>query len=59
METKPGNLERRTRKALWQKAAKDPLFLKDIKDVESAFRTADAETALKNTLSLTRGRNLP
>ena len=44
METKPGNLERRTRKALWQKAAKDPLLLKDIGDVESAFRTADAET---------------
>lgn len=38
-------LRRRTRKALWQKAAKDTLFLKDIQEVETAFRTADAETA--------------
>lgn len=43
METVPGNPERQARKTLWQEAAKDPLFLKDIKDVESAFRTADAE----------------
>lgn len=38
-------LRRRTRKALWQKAAKDPLFLKDIQEVEASFRTADAESA--------------
>ncbi len=43
METAPGNPERQLRKALWQQAAKDPLFLKDIKDIESAFRTADSE----------------
>ena len=38
-------LRRQTRKALWQKAAKDTLFLKDVEDVESAFHAADAETA--------------
>ena len=38
-------LRRQERKALWQEAAKDPLFLKDIEEVEAAFRTADAETA--------------
>jgi len=31
--------------AQWRLAAQDPLFLKDIEDVERAFRTADAETA--------------
>lgn len=38
-------LRRQARQALWEEAAKDPLFLKDIKDVEEAFRDADAETA--------------
>lgn len=38
-------LRRQARQRLWQEAAKDPLLLKDIKDVETAFRTADAETA--------------
>ena len=37
-------LRRQARQRLWQEAAKDPLLLKDIKDVETAFRTADAET---------------
>jgi hypothetical protein len=32
-------------KTLWQKAAKDPLFLKDIADIENDFKYADAETA--------------
>jgi hypothetical protein len=31
--------------AEWQTAARDPLFLKDIEEVELAFRSADAETA--------------
>ena len=38
-------LRRQARKALWQEAAKDPLFLKDIEEVEADFRHADAETA--------------
>ena len=38
-------LKRRERDALWQEAAKDPLFLKDIQDVEDDFRYADAEAA--------------
>ena len=38
-------LRRQERQRLWQEAAKDTLLLKDIKDVETAFRNADAETA--------------
>ncbi|MDP2917417.1 MAG: hypothetical protein Q8O16_05750 [Dehalococcoidia bacterium] len=38
-------LRRQARKALWQEAAKDPRFLKDIKKVEADFKHADAETA--------------
>ena len=38
-------LRRQARKDLWQKAGKDPLFLKDIEDVELDFKYADAETA--------------
>jgi predicted transcriptional regulator len=37
-------LKRQARKALWQEAAKDPLFLKDVTEVEMDFRYADAET---------------
>ena len=37
-------LRRQARKALWQEAAKDSLFLKDVAEVESDFRYADAET---------------
>ena len=37
-------LRRQARKALWQEAAKDPLFLKDIEEVEADFKYADAET---------------
>ena len=36
-------LRRQVRKALWQEAAKDPLFMKDIEEVEADFRYADAE----------------
>ncbi len=39
------DLKRQTRKDQWQKAAKDPLFIKDIKEVENDFKYADAETA--------------
>jgi hypothetical protein len=38
-------LRRQARQRLWEEAAKDTLLLKDIKDVETAFRNADAETA--------------
>jgi cytochrome c553 len=38
-------LHRQTRRTQWQEGAKDTLLLKDIEDVEAAFRTADAETA--------------
>ena len=38
-------LQRQTRQRLWQEGAKDTLLLKDIEDIEAAFRTADAETA--------------
>ncbi len=37
-------LRRQARHRLWQEAAKDPLLLKDIEDVETAFHAADAET---------------
>jgi hypothetical protein len=40
-------LRRQARKALWQDAAKDKLFLKDIADIEEDFRWADAETAAR------------
>jgi len=37
-------LQRQTRQKLWQEAAKDSLFMKDIEEVEADFRYADAET---------------
>ena len=38
-------LRRQTRQAQWQEGANDPLLLKDISEIESSFRFADAETA--------------
>lgn len=38
-------LRRQRRKAQWEEAARDPLFLKDIEEIETAFMSADAETA--------------
>lgn len=38
-------LRRQARQALWQEGSTDPLLLKDIEEVEAAFRSADAETA--------------
>lgn len=38
-------LRRQARQALWQEGATDPLLLKDMEEVEAAFRSADAETA--------------
>ncbi len=37
-------LRRQGRKTLWQEAAKDPLFIKDVEEVGKDFRYADAET---------------
>ncbi|MCL5960506.1 MAG: hypothetical protein M1358_14565 [Chloroflexi bacterium] len=38
-------LRRRARRARWEEAAKDPLFRRDIEDVEKGFSSADAESA--------------
>ncbi|MDO8568016.1 MAG: hypothetical protein Q7R57_04805 [Dehalococcoidales bacterium] len=38
-------LRKQARRKAWQAGAKDAQLLKDIEDVESDFRTADAETA--------------
>ena len=38
-------LRRQERKVLWQEAVRDPLFLKDIADIEADFRYADSEAA--------------
>jgi predicted transcriptional regulator len=36
--------KRQARKQLWQEAAKDPLFIKDVAQVEYDFKAADGET---------------
>ncbi|MCK9356864.1 MAG: hypothetical protein M0R22_06950 [Dehalococcoidia bacterium] len=38
-------LRRRARMTRWEEGARDPLLLKDIGDVETSFRSADAEAA--------------
>ena len=38
-------LQKQERKARWKAGAKDPLLLKDIEEVETDFKSADAETA--------------
>jgi hypothetical protein len=38
-------LHRLARKNKWEEAAKDPLFLKDIEQIEREFKSADSETA--------------
>ena len=38
-------LKRHARQVAWQEASKDPLLLKDIKDTENDFKSADAETS--------------
>ena len=39
------DIERQTRQARWEQGAKDPALMKDISDIETAFATADGETA--------------
>ena len=36
---------RQVRRAQWEQGARDPLLLKDVEDIEAAFRSADAGTA--------------
>jgi hypothetical protein len=38
-------LRRQARRAEWEEAARDPLFLRDIEDTGAAFSGADAEIA--------------
>ncbi len=38
------DVRRRERQRRWEEAARDPLFLRDIAEVEAAFAGADAET---------------
>lgn len=40
-------LRKQARQRAWQEGAKDTLLIKDIDDIETAFHTADAETALR------------
>lgn len=39
------DLKRKTRRSRWEEGARDPLLLQDIAEIESAYRSADAETA--------------
>lgn len=38
-------LRRQARRVLWQEAARDTQFLKDVEEVETAFQSADVEMA--------------
>jgi hypothetical protein len=38
-------LHRRERRAAWEQAMGDPLYLKDVAEIEEDFRYADAESA--------------
>ena len=38
-------LRREARRVRWEQGARDPLLLRDIAETESAYRSADAETA--------------
>lgn len=38
-------LRRQAERAQLEEAARDPLFLRDLEELEEAFRSADAETA--------------
>ena len=39
------DLQRQARRAEWHKAAEDPLFVKDIEQIDEDFRFADADNA--------------
>lgn len=38
-------IRRRVLAAAWEEAARDPLFMRDVQEVQEAFKSADAETA--------------
>lgn len=38
-------IRRRALAAAWEEAARDPLFMRDVEEVQAAFESADAETA--------------
>ena len=38
-------LRRRERRRLWEQAARDPRFLKDLEEISEDFEAADADTA--------------
>lgn len=38
-------IRRQARRAAWEEAARDPLLIRDVEEVEASFRSADAETA--------------
>lgn len=39
-------LRRQARQAHWQEGARDSLLLKDVSEIDAAFRSADAEAAV-------------
>ena len=39
------DVRQKSRRAAWQEASQDPLFMRDIAEVETAFGSADRETA--------------
>jgi hypothetical protein len=41
------NLHKMERRIAWEEAMKDPLYLKDVAEIEADFRYADAESAGK------------
>lgn len=45
LERELAEVKRATETALLEEASRDPLFLKDLEEIEIAFRSADAETA--------------
>ncbi len=38
-------IRRRILAAAWEEAARDPLFMRDVQEIQEAFKSADAETA--------------
>ncbi len=38
-------IRRRALAAAWEEAARDPLFMRDVQEIQEAFKSADAETA--------------
>jgi len=45
LEKELGEFRRRMRQVKWQQGAGDSLLIKDISETETAFKSADAETA--------------